>query len=244
MDETQLAQIVAKIVLESKKPDHLGDAIKIGLPLGGAIIASIIGYFSVKKAAEIGKETQISIADKNNSTHLEAIDRTSSTQIDIVNSNNNTQLLMTEKEKELESWKAYEARRSARYEQLIDQMHHFNRALFLHTTNIKNWIENRESEKEIKEGELECINRCDDELHDKFLDLLGVEAKLLVNGDLNEQALIRKYGESVQVIFRRVHINNKEITVADIDVLMEEIRELRKAILVSIGNTERTHNKA
>lgn len=232
MNEEEIAKMIAKIILDSQKPDHFGDAIKIGLPLLGAIIAAIVGYFSAKKSAEINKDTQIAITEKNSKTQLEAIDKTNSSQLDLV-----------EKNKGIETSKAYEVRRSIRYEQLVDQLQKFNSSLTLHVTNVKNWIENRSLGREISERELSNLKNMENELHDAFLDLLGVEAKLLVCGGIKEQELVRKYGVKAQDIFKAVHIENKKIDVPSINSLMKEMRSMREEILLRIGESERLHNK-
>jgi len=70
MTENEIAIKIAELVLKSKEPDHLGDAIKIGVPLIGAIVLAIIGYLSAKKTAEIEKDAQLGVADKNHQSEL------------------------------------------------------------------------------------------------------------------------------------------------------------------------------
>ncbi len=53
---------LAKMLAKSIEPDHLGDLIKIGLPIVGAIIAAIIGMRAATRTAETQRQTTLDAA--------------------------------------------------------------------------------------------------------------------------------------------------------------------------------------
>ena len=71
MDEKAALLELLKQALAAKSPDHLGDLIKIGLPLLGAIVAAFIGLFSAKRTAEINQTTQLEVAKATRKTELQ-----------------------------------------------------------------------------------------------------------------------------------------------------------------------------
>tara|TARA_R110001583_G_scaffold129777_1_gene281644 strand:- start:1896 stop:2567 length:672 start_codon:yes stop_codon:yes gene_type:complete len=71
MDNSELLIKLAEEVLRSKEADHIGDAIKIGLPIIGTIIGGLIGYLGSKLASEVSHKTQTSIAELSRKTEIE-----------------------------------------------------------------------------------------------------------------------------------------------------------------------------
>jgi hypothetical protein len=53
MDPNAAILELLRQALEPKPPDHVGDLIKIGLPLLGTVLGGLIGFISAWRAAEI-----------------------------------------------------------------------------------------------------------------------------------------------------------------------------------------------
>jgi hypothetical protein len=70
MDQNAVILELLRQALAPKPPDHLGDLIKIGLPLLGAVIGGLIGFFSARRAAEIDRLAQVEVASQNRRTEL------------------------------------------------------------------------------------------------------------------------------------------------------------------------------
>ncbi len=208
MNGDQLTLEVARLIVEAKKPDYLGDLIKIGLPLAGGFVIALIGHLSAKKTAEIQKNTQLQITDMNNKAAVV---------------------------------KEYEARRSARYETLIDQLDKFSRKLANHAANVENWIEDVKAGKKTPASRLSEIKKCESDFYDSFLDLLSADAKLLVCGETELQEELRSFGAMAQDLFKKVHIDNKGLTVNTIEAILKDMREKRKKLLLKIGEAERRY---
>ena len=71
MDDKAALLELLRLALTAKSPDHLGDIIKIGLPLLGVIMAAIIGFFSAKRTAEITQRTQLDLSRTSRQTELQ-----------------------------------------------------------------------------------------------------------------------------------------------------------------------------
>jgi hypothetical protein len=71
MDEKAALLELLRLALASKSPDHVGDLIKIGLPLLGVIVAAIISFCSAKRTAEITQTTQLELARASRRTELQ-----------------------------------------------------------------------------------------------------------------------------------------------------------------------------
>ncbi len=211
MNENEIVIKIAELLLEAKKPDYLGDLIKIGLPLVGTILIAWIGYFTATRTAKTQKDTQLEIAGKNHESEL---------------------------------IREYELRRAARYTSLIDKLDSFAKRLTSHTTNIKNYIEDQKSGETINSERLTSIEECESALYESFLDLLSAEAQLLVAGDESIHSEFRIFGETAQDVYKEVYKDNENLTTARIDDIMRNMREMRKDLLLKIGNAERKHNKA
>jgi hypothetical protein len=68
--DAKLLLELAKLASKSSEPDHLGDLIKIGLPLLGAVAAAIISLIATKRAAETQRQTTLDVTRANQRTEL------------------------------------------------------------------------------------------------------------------------------------------------------------------------------
>jgi hypothetical protein len=68
--ESKLLLELAKLASKSSQPDHIGDLIKIGLPILGAIVAAIISLLATKRAAETQRQTTLDVTNANRKTEL------------------------------------------------------------------------------------------------------------------------------------------------------------------------------
>ncbi|RDH89583.1 MAG: hypothetical protein DIZ77_15465 [endosymbiont of Seepiophila jonesi] len=90
-------------------------------------------------------------------------------------------------------------------------------------------------------GSLTSIEECESALYESFLDLVSAEAQLLVAGDESIHSEFRIFGEMAQDVYKEVYKDNENLTTERIDDIM---RNMRKDLLLKIGNAERKHNKA
>jgi hypothetical protein len=56
--------------LAPQPPDHIGDLIKIGLPLLGAILGAVVAFLSAKRVADIGRETAVDVANRGHAAEV------------------------------------------------------------------------------------------------------------------------------------------------------------------------------
>ncbi len=203
MTQDEMILELLKQVLELKRPDYIGDLIKIGLPLLGASIGAIIGYLSARRAAEINRDAMIAV---ERSTRL------------------------TEMKKE------YGARRSYRFENLLDNLDAFSQCLADYVAAIKNALEDQAKSELSDEAKADAMER-EVKFRDSFLKLLSAESGLLALGHAGAQEDLRAFGETAQDIYSTVHLKS-ELSIEQIAKKMTHLQQLRKDLILKIGQRE------
>ena len=204
MDPNAAILELLRQALAPKPPDHLGDLIKIGLPLLGAILGGLIGFLATWRAAEVNRQAQKDVASTNRSTELK---------------------------------KEFGARRALRFEDLLSKLDLFSQRLSNYVTLIENAIEIQVS-AQLSATKLAEIEKNENEFSNSFLDLLTAESRLLALGHPEVQEKLRKFGESAQEIYKKVHLENKTLKVEDIKNEMAALQAQRRYLILSIGQAE------
>lgn len=129
------------------------------------------------------------------------------------------------------------ARRAIRFEDILSKLDHFSQCLSSYVTMVENGIEAKAT-GQLTEAEKKKIEKSQHEFWSSFRELLSAESRLLALGHPEVQMELRTFGESAQVLYKKVHMGNSVLTVEEIINDMTALRRQRRDLIQHIGTAE------
>lgn len=138
-----------------------------------------------------------------------------------------------------EAGKERTQRRRELLESVAEQTEAFSHSALRYWALMAEWTRYQIRGKEIPEERLQMAEETRSELFDAFRNLSSAEAKLLLLGEGDAQALLRDYGEAVVVMARDAYVGRKGLTEERMLQHRAEFLQNRKALFTKLSEVYR-----